>query len=470
MSKLKELKEKRAAIHAEATGLLKAEQTPETRQKIDAIFADIDLLGKDIERIERADKITAELAAASTEGGEHRSEEEIERDNKKSAKSYRNAWGEYMCRGFADKPRSAIKGGVSDKNFRLLVDTKNKVENAVNVEQRDQIAGTQSITYTQGAAGGFFVPAGFVYDVEIATRYYAPLLDGTTIRIMDTATGQVLPYPTSNDTNEAWQIVGESAQVTDQGTATNAVYSSSGVLSMGSSQQAGNVSIGSISFGAFKGSTGLIRVSLELLQDSAFNIENFLTDAFAVRLGRGYEFYLTQGTGVNQPLGIVPAILASGVTPTVAQGSSSNDGSSNTGANSIGYIDLVNLIHSIDPTYRRGAKFMFHDGTLRFLRTLLDKFGRPLWVPGVKDSEPDTIAGYPYVINQAFDNIAASKNTVAFGSWQKFICRRVRDLQVLRLDERFADFGEVAYIAFSRIDSRLVDAGTHPLNLLQQHS
>jgi len=46
----------------------------------------------------------------------------------------------------------------------------------------------------------------------------------------------------------------------------------------------------------------------------------------------------------------------------------------------------------------------------------------------------------------------------------------VRDLSVLRLDERFADFGEVAWIAFSRIDSQLVDAGVHPIGLLQQHS
>jgi HK97 family phage major capsid protein len=59
---------------------------------------------------------------------------------------------------------------------------------------------------------------------------------------------------------------------------------------------------------------------------------------------------------------------------------------------------------------------------------------------------------------------------VAFGSWRKFIVRKVKDLQVMRLDERFADFGEVAYVAFSRIDSNLVDSGTHPLNVLVQHS
>ena len=128
------------------------------------------------------------------------------------------------------------------------------------------------------------------------------------------------------------------------------------------------------------------------------------------------------------------------------------------------------LIHSVDPTYRKGAKFMFADSTLASLKKQLDAFGRPLWVPAVKDGEPDTLAGYPYVINQSFPAIAASATTAAFGLWSKFIVRKVRDLQVVRLDERFADYGEVAYVAFSRIDSNLVDAGTHPLNVLQQHS
>jgi HK97 family phage major capsid protein len=209
------------------------------------------------------------------------------------------------------------------------------------------------------------------------------------------------------------------------------------------------------------------------MQDSAFSLEAFLKEAFAVRLGRGYEWYLTQGTGSNQPLGIVPAIQASGATSVTAAGQISGGAGTIagvSGANSIGYQDLVNLIHSVDPTYRRGAKFMFHDQTLASFKRMVDAFGRPLWVPTVKDGEPDTLCGYPYVINQSMAQIAASAPTVAFGSFNKFIARKVRDLSIARLDERFADYGEVAYVGFSRLDSRLVDAGTHPLNLLVMHS
>lgn len=470
MSMLKQIKEKRAAAHSEMVALLaKPEQTADTRAAADKALADIEAMGQDIARIERADALgkefaTAPVVPAAEDRGAPAADEKAAKEA--AAAKYRSAWGEFLKNGDPRVSRLTIGGGFSQEARELLDSVKNKITAPTSTqEQRDQLAGTQSITYTQGNVGGYFVPTGFVYDVEKATKYFAPLLDGTSIRILETATGQLLPYPTSNDTKQAWTIVGEAVQVTEQGTATN--YPTQGTAPSG---QPGDVLLSHVNFNAYKGTTGLIRVSLELMQDSAFSIEQFLTEAFAVRLGRGYEYYLTNGSGSNQPTGILPAIAASGATPVVAAGSSANDGSSNTGANSIGYADLVNLIHSVDPTYRRGAKFMFADSTLRFLKTLIDKFGRPLWVPGVKEGEPDTLCGYGYVINQSFPTIAASAVTVAFGQWDKFIARKVRDLQVLRLDERFADYGEVAYIGFSRIDSNLLDAGTHPLNTLVQHS
>jgi HK97 family phage major capsid protein len=459
MSKLQSIMEKRAKIHADAVVLMnKEEQTAETRAQVTAMLADVDLLGNDIKTIQLADAQAAELAQKTGA---------IVPENRGTvtpADEYRSAYMEWLLQG---KPgsRGACKGGASMENLAKL-DRVAQTFRSMPVEQRDQQAGTQSITYTEGNLGGYFVPAGFVYDIEKATKFYANLLDGSSIRIMETATGNVLPYPTSNDTNEAWTLLSETTQVLDNGTTPN--YPTVGTLPLANP---GNVLASNVTFGAYKGSTGLVRVSLELMQDSAFSLEAFLKEAFAVRLGRGYEYYLTLGTGTNAPFGILPAITASGATAVVAAGSSVNDGIvGNIGSNSIGYQDLVNLIHSVDPTYRRGAKFMFSDLTLAHLKTRIDKFGRPLWVPSVRESEPDTVAGFPYVINQSFPQIAASKTTVAFGQWSKFIARKVRDLSIARLDERFADYGEVAYVGFSRIDSRLLDAGTHPLNLLVQSS
>jgi HK97 family phage major capsid protein len=140
-------------------------------------------------------------------------------------------------------------------------------------------------------------------------------------------------------------------------------------------------------------------------------------------------------------------------------------------ATSIGSADLIALEHSVDPAYRSRARYMLSDGALKSIKQVLDKYGRPLWQPSLVAGTPATINGYAYTINQSMDNtVTATKNSVLFGDFSKFVIRRVRDMQVLRLDERYADYGQVGFIAFSRVDSNLVDAGTHPLNLLQQHS
>ena len=475
-------RQERKKLHEDSIALLTkindGTATSEDRTNYDKMAADIETMTSDIDRIvadeKRAKDFEAPVAdpiTGITDPAKDKTPEQIAKEN-------RDNWNEWLKNG---RPGTRVAGAISGRGgisvrgsnpekFNRMLDVYDKVKSFAEQEARDQYAGSQSIVYTQGTAGGYFVPAGFVYDVEVATKYFAPLLDGSVIKIFDTATGQVLPYPTSNDTNQAWTIVGEGVQVTENGAAAN--YPTPGTAPSG---QPGDVGIGQITFGAYKGTTGLIRVSLELLQDSAFNLEAFLTNAFAVRLGRGYEYYLTQGTGVNQPLGIIPSLTTSGQgyslpTPITAIGSSTNDGSTATGANSIGSTDLINLEHAVDPTYRRNAHYMFHDQTLRFIKTILDKYGRPLWKPGVAAGDPDTINGYQYVINQSFPQISASAITVVFGDFSKYMVRRVRDLQVIRLDERFADYGEVAFLAFSRIDGRLLDASTHPLNGLQQHS
>lgn len=468
MSKLKELQEKRGKLYEELKALLGKEGETfdaEKREKFDKINVEMDSLKGDIDRIKLVEKGLEETRAITeiTSGGDKTADAR--------EKEYRETFWRAMKRGcFVKGP---IVGGMESLRWKPDVDEpalKAKLDEFRNwktkvLEKRDQEAGTQSISYTQGAAGGYFVPAGFVYDVEIATKYFCPMADGSVIRILETATGNVLPYPTNNDTNQAWYIIGEAQQVSDQGQTSN--YPTPGTAPSG---QPGDLGMSQVTFGAWKGTTGLVRVSLELLQDSAFDLEDFLKNAFAVRMGRGYEYYLTRGSGVNQPEGILTAVVASGQGATIATGSSTNDGSANTGANSIGTNDLISLEHSIDPTYRRGAKFMLNDSTLKVIKQLLDKYGRPLWVPGLASNAPDTILGYEYVVNQSMPAISAAANTVLFGSLQKFVMRKVRDLSVLRLDERFADFGEVAWIAFSRIDSQLVDAGVHPIGFLQQHS
>jgi HK97 family phage major capsid protein len=316
-----------------------------------------------------------------------------------------------------------------------------------SIEYRDVSEGNQIAHIGTYAGLGYLVPTGFAGKVMDATKYFAPLMESDVFTLMETGTGNVIPFPVSNDTNQSATIVAEAGNISEV-----------------------DLSASHILFGAYKLTSGVIKASIELLQDSGIDLEQWLADRFAVRYGRGLESYLTNGTGSGQPTGLLTAIAASGATPVVAVGSNANDGSGNTGVNSIGYGDLVNLEHSVDPSYRRGAKYMFHDATLGFLKTLVDKYGRPLWAPGISVDAPDTINGYSYVINQAFPKIGASNVTVAFGDLKKFVVRKVSGFAVQQLRELYAANGQVGFISNMRVDANLLDAGTHPVNVIQQHS
>jgi HK97 family phage major capsid protein len=317
-----------------------------------------------------------------------------------------------------------------------------------SIEFRDVAEGDVKAHVGTYSGLGFLVPTGFAGKIEDATKYFAPLMEDGVFGQMETATGNPIPFPVSDDTANSATIVSEAAPISEV-----------------------DVTANHVTLAAFKLSSGVVKASIELLQDSGIDVEQWLATRFGERYGRGLENYLTNGTGTGQPQGLLTAITASGVVPVIAAGSSESSGGTETGANSIGYSDLVNLEHSVDPSYRRGAKYMFHDKTLGQIKRILDKFGRPIWAPGIAVDAPDTINGYPYIINQAVPQVGASNVTVAFGDLSKFLVRKVSGWTVQQLRELYAVNAQVGFISNMRVDSRLVLAtGVPAINVLQQHS
>jgi HK97 family phage major capsid protein len=432
LSKARELREQRKKLVVQAQDLAnKPDNTKEDRASAQTMLNDADELKTQIDLLERADVASNEFTdrtppPAAQPGTENGTKDTKEQRTAAHAKAFRS----YLQHGRDEMPAEERK---------LLT------------EFRDM--GTGGGNALQGTGGGYFVPVGFVNEYEEAMKYFGPMLagDGTGRdgypTILPTLSGQPLPYPTSNDTGVTGELIGEGVQVTSN-----------------------DVTLGNVTFGAYKYSTKMVKVSMELLNDSAFDIESFLKQQFAIRVGRILNTHTTTGSGVSQPNGIVTA-AALGAT---AVGSSGNDGTS-ASTNTIGSDDLVTLEHSVDILYRNGAKFMMHDATLRQIKTLKDKYGRPLWLPGLAAKEPDTINGYGFLINNDMDQLQSTgpnspptvKKTVLFGAISKYMIRRVKELSVLRLVERFADFGQVAFVGFARYDGQLLDAGGAPVKYLK---
>lgn len=284
--------------------------------------------------------------------------------------------------------------------------------------------------------GGYTVPQGFFQKLTDAQKAYGGMLEASFI--MDTEGGNAIPVPTDNDTANTGALLGENVQVGTQ-----------------------DVPFGAVTMNAYTYTSKLVLVSNQLLQDTAFNLDAWLGDKLGTRIARATNTHFTTGTGAAQPTGILTA-AALGYTA----GGSTSSGSTT----SVTFDDLIELEHSVDPAYRKGAMFMMADSALKVIKKLKDGIGRPLWLPGLSENEPDTINGYAYSINQDFPAMAASAKSIAFGNFQNYFVRRVAGAQLRRLTERYAEANQVGFVAFQRWDGQLIDAGTHPIKYLQQSS
>ena len=254
--------------------------------------------------------------------------------------------------------------------------------------------------------------------------------------IIDTDNGRPVPIPTDNDTGNEGIELAENTQTGTQ-----------------------DVPFGMMTLNAYTYTSKLVLVSNQLLEDSAFDISSFLAKTLGTRIARILNQRFTTGDGAAKATGVLTA-----ATLGYTAGGSTSSGETS----SILSDDLIEMEHSVDPSYRPGARWMMGDGALKTIKKLKDAVGRPLWLRGLAEEEPDTLLGYPITVNQDMPQPAPSAKTVLFGNFKNYYIRRVSGARVLRLTERYADYNQVGFVAFQRWDGNLIDAGTHPIKYLQE--
>ncbi len=401
MAEAKDLREKMAKLATEARSKLSevTDETPEERageieREFDAMMAEHDKLAERVERMEKLDDAQRKLEAINERTAAPVEAKESREINVSGEIDYRGAFNEYLRYGFGDLPREAREA------LR---------------ENRAQSAGTNS-------EGGFTVPTELIPELIKSMVAYSPMFDENVTRQLVTAAGNPLTMPTVDDTGNTAVLLGENSAASDDDTA-----------------------FGQVTLGAYKYTSGLIKVSNELLQDTAINLESELRLLMAERFGRGVGAALTTGTGSSQPTGIVTAAGA-GVTGS---------------ASAIDFDDLIDLQHSVDSAYRRSPNtaLMFNDSTLQALRKIKDNDGNYIWQPAsVQTGAAATILGESYVINPAMSDIGTGNVSVLYGDMEKFIVRRARPIDIKRLDERYAEADQVAFVGFARVDSAILDS------------
>ncbi len=366
-----------------------------------------------------------------------------QRQNKDAITSLdvRNAW---RCFGLAGNPtvdvpddwvRSCKKLGFNPATRQLklqLNDTaptdlrqlRAKTEEVLNYQQRATTY--QTITTT---AGGNVIQNEAMQELEIALLAYGGMREAA--RVIRTETGATLPWPTMDDSTNKSEI-----------------------LSINTAADIESLVFGQATLSAYKYTTKRVMVPLELMQDAAINLPQVIGNALGIRAARGTNYHFT--------IGVTSDIQPSGVVTDSIVGSTGSD------VNTVTYAELITLIHSVDPGYRNdpSCRWMFNDNTLARLRRLTDTYGQLLWQPGMQVGEPDRLLGFPYTINQDMASIAASTagsggaKAILFGAFNRYIIRDVRDIIFLRLDERYAELGMVAFLAFHRHDGKTIQAST----------
>ena len=400
MADIKSLREQMANIATEARSKLNdiTDETPEERaaeieREFDAMMSDADKLQSRIDREERAAKLMERVQQPDYSKVEAVEPRSVKGMDDAQAMDYRAAFAEYIAAGGETRVDAEVRNILR--------------------EHRAQTAGTNT-------AGGYTVPTEMATFIEQAMEATGPMYTSNLFSVIQTADGRQFDIPTVDDTSVDAVAHSEGVQPTDDG--------------------GSDATFGSKSVGAFSFNTEWVRWSAELNADSILNMESLLGGLLGERLGRIANSKLTTGSGSSDVEGIV---TNSGVGKTAAS------------ATAIAADELIDLVHSVDPAYRTSAStaIMMNDSTLAAVRKLKDANNQYLWNLGsYAQGVPQTILGYPVVVNQAMDSIATGKKTVLFGDMSKFYVRKAGGPSLTVASERFApDYGILGFVRFDGV-------------------
>ena len=200
---------------------------------------------------------------------------------------------------------------------------------------------------------------------------------------------------------------------------------------------------GQVSIGAYKLAT-MIKVSEELLNDSVFNLEQYIAKEFGRRIGAKEEEAFFVGDGTGKPTGIFNTTGGAGVGITTAS------------ASAITIDEIMDLFYSLKSPYRKNAVFVTNDATVKSIRKLKDGNGQYLWQPSVTAGQPDTILNRPLKTSAYVPAIAAAAKTIAFGDFSYYWVADRQGRAFQRLNELYAATGQVGFKATQRVDGKLI--------------
>lgn len=276
--------------------------------------------------------------------------------------------------------------------------------------------------------GGYTVPPGFQAKLIDVQKAYGGIANAASH--MDTGNGQTVTYPSNDDTGNVGEIVAEN-----------------GTFAAGADLVFGQVSLPTFKYSSGGASSLPLKVSVELLQDSAFDVSGLVSEKLGIRIARLQATHYATGVGTTQPLGLFTT------TKDVINAT-------------VSYSALLDVVHTVDPVYRNGAQFIMNDATLKSIRKLTDDNNRPIWQAaqdaGIGSMPGGALLGYEVVIDQASTTVASGVNYIAFGDISAaYIVRTVGSPVIVVNPWNSAAHGQIEFSAWTRSGGTIQQRGAY---------
>ena len=402
MSKILELREKRAKAWDAAKQFLDAKRgadgmlSEEDTATYDKMEQDVMNLGKEIERLERQAAIDAELSKATSTP-------------------------------LTGKPGAKMGKDETEKTGRASDEYKGSFWNAMRVKA-PMPSVLNALQEGTDSEGGYLVPDEFERTVVEALE--EENVFRSLAHVIKTSSGdRKIPVVASK---------GSASWVDEEG-----------------AYQESDDAFSQVSIGAYKLGT-MIKVSEELLADSVFDLEAYISKEFARRIGAREEESFFNGDGKGKPLGILAATGGAEVGVTAAS------------ATAITADEVIDLFYSLKAPYRKNAVWLLNDATVKQIRKLKDSTGQYLWQPSLVAGTPDTILGRPVKTSAFMPTAAAGAKTIAFGDFKYYWIADRQGRTFKKLSELFAATGQVGFMGTQRVDGKLILP--EAIKVLQQKS
>ena len=387
MNKILELRSKRNTLWEQTKAFLEEHRgenglvASDAVEQYDRMAQEVKALGAEIERLEQQAQVDAQLAAPTS----------------------RPVSGKPMI---VTEERAATKTGTKEYTEAFW----NMIRNRGNYGEVHN-----ALSVGEDSEGGFTVPDEF-------ERKLVEALEGNNIfrgmaTVIRTSSG-TRKIPIAEDTGEAsWIDEGEEIPESD-------------------------TTFGQTMLSAYKLGT-MIKISNELLNDSAFDLASYIARRFGVRMGNAEERAFITGDGVGKPLGLLDDAGAK-VGVTAAK------------TTAISFDEVFQLYYALKAPYRKKAEFLCNEALVLQLMTIKDNNGNYIWKPGLDIGKPDTLLNRPLKTSAFMPEVAAGNKVMAFGDYSYYWIADRQNRTFRRLNELYARTDQVGFLTTQRVDGKLI--------------